>query len=78
MGAGTRYQKALGIEDDASSLFDDYMQLNRWSVDAAVVRRFAEMTGPTVEWLGDLGVDYYANCVVSGRIAGASAAASVA
>ncbi len=31
-----------------------------------MVRRFAEMAGPTVEWLGDLGVDYYDTLVFGG------------
>ena len=66
MGAGTRYQRALGIEDDADSLFHDYMQLNQWQVDSAVVRRLAERCGPTVEWLGDLGVEYYPDLVFGG------------
>src|SRR6476660_1666700 len=66
MGAGTRYQRALGIDDDADSLFHDYMQLNQWQVEAAVVRRLAERCGPTVEWLGDLGVEYYPDLVFGG------------
>jgi fumarate reductase flavoprotein subunit len=66
MGAGTRYQQALGIDDDAESLFHDYMQLNQWQVEAAVVRRLAERCGPTVEWLGDLGVEYYPDLVFGG------------
>jgi fumarate reductase flavoprotein subunit len=66
MGAGTRYQKELGIDDDPASLFHDYMTLNRWDVDAAVVRRFTELAGPTVEWLGDLGVEYYNGLVFGG------------
>jgi succinate dehydrogenase/fumarate reductase flavoprotein subunit len=67
MGAGTRYQKALGIDDDPESLFHDYMQLNRWNVDAGVVRRFSELAGPTVEWLGDLGVEFYDTLVFGGE-----------
>jgi succinate dehydrogenase/fumarate reductase flavoprotein subunit len=67
MGAGTRYQKALGIDDDAEAMFHDYMQLNGWNVDAGVVRRFAELAGPTVEWLGDLGVEYYDTMVFGGE-----------
>jgi fumarate reductase flavoprotein subunit len=66
MGAGTRYQRALGIDDDAESLFHDYMQLNQWQVQPAVVRRLAELCGPTVEWLGDLGVEYYDQLVFGG------------
>ncbi len=67
MGAGTRYQKAHGIEDDAASLFHDCMQLNRWNVDAGVVRRFCELAGATVEWLGDLGVEYHDTLVFGGE-----------
>jgi succinate dehydrogenase/fumarate reductase flavoprotein subunit len=66
MGAGTRYQKAHGIEDDGDSLFHDYMSLNRWSVDAGIVRRFCELAGQTVDWLGDLGVEYYDTLVLGG------------
>jgi succinate dehydrogenase/fumarate reductase flavoprotein subunit len=66
MGAGTRYQRALGIEDDADQLFHDYMQLNQWKVESAVARRLAEQCGPTVEWLGDLGVEYYDQLVFGG------------
>jgi fumarate reductase flavoprotein subunit len=66
MGAGTRYQRALGIEDDPEALFHDYLQLNRWDVDAAVVRRFTELAGPTIEWLGDLGVEFYDQLVFGG------------
>lgn len=67
MGAGTRYQKALGIDDDAGAMFHDYLQLNRWDVDAGVVRRFCELAGPTVEWLGDLGVEYADTLVFGGE-----------
>ena len=66
MGAGTRYQRALGIADDADSLFHDYMTLNHWDVEAAVARRLADLAGPTVEWLGDLGVEFYDQMVYGG------------
>src|ERR1700754_1811723 len=59
MGAGTRYQKSFGIDDDADAMFHDYMQLNGWNVDAGVVRRFAELAGPTVEWLRGPGGGVY-------------------
>jgi succinate dehydrogenase/fumarate reductase flavoprotein subunit len=66
MGAGTRYQRALGITDDADSLFHDYMTLNHWDVEAGVARRLADLAGPTVEWLGDLGVEFYDRMVYGG------------
>jgi succinate dehydrogenase/fumarate reductase flavoprotein subunit len=66
MGAGTRYQRALGIRDDADSLFHDYLTLNHWDVEAGVARRLADLAGPTVEWLGDLGVEFYDQLVYGG------------
>ena len=66
MGAGTRYQRMLGIADDADALFHDYMTLNHWDVEAAVARRLADLAGPTVEWLGDLGVEFYDQMVYGG------------
>jgi fumarate reductase flavoprotein subunit len=50
MGAGTRYQKALGIEDDADSLFHDYMQLNQWKVEQPSSGGCA--SGPGRRWSG--------------------------
>lgn len=66
MGAGTRYQRALGIDDDADALFHDYMTLNQWQVETAVVRRLCELAGPSVEWLGDLGVRYHEQLIFGG------------
>ena len=66
LGAGTRYQIAAGVVDSADDLFHDYMQMNRWVVDAATVRSFCEMSGPVVEWLGDLGVEYHDELVKAG------------
>lgn len=66
MAAGTRYQRALGITDDADTLFHDYMTLNHWDVEAGVARRLADLAGPTVEWLGELGVEFYEQMVYGG------------
>lgn len=66
MGAGTRHQAALGIDDDADALFHDYMAVNRWNVDAAVVRRLCDLSGTVVDWLTDLGVDFHEQLVVGG------------
>lgn len=66
MAAGTRYQRALGIEDDADALHHHYLTLNGWDVDKAVVRRLADGSGPAVEWLGDLGVEFYDQLVLGG------------
>jgi len=66
MGAGTRYQKALGIEDSPEALFHDYMTLNQWKVESAVVERLTQRAGAAVEWLGDLGVEFYDQMVYGG------------
>jgi len=66
MGAGTRYQRALGIIDDSDALFHDYMTLNHWDVEAGAARRLADFAGPAVEWLGDLGVEFYDQMVYGG------------
>ncbi|CAB4932740.1 MAG: FAD-dependent oxidoreductase [Actinobacteria bacterium] len=66
MGAGTRYQRAAGIDDDWEALFHDYMTLNQWLVEAAVVQRLVQRAGEAVEWLGDLGVEYYDQLVFGG------------
>lgn len=66
MGAGTRYQRALGIDDTPAALFHDYMTLNQWQVEAAVVERLTSRAGETVEWLGDLGVEFYEQLVYGG------------
>ena len=66
MGAGTRYQKAHGIDDDGTALFHDYMQLNRWDIEASAVKRFCDEAGAAVEWMGDLGIEYYDTLVFGG------------
>ena len=45
MGAATRYQKAQGIEDSPEALFHDYMTLNQWKVESAVVERLTQRAG---------------------------------
>ena len=45
MGAGTHYQRAAGIDDDWEALFHDYMTLNHWQVEAAVVQRLVQRAG---------------------------------
>jgi fumarate reductase flavoprotein subunit len=58
MGAGTRFQKARGIQDDPETLYQEYMNLNQWIVQPSVARRLCYEAGPTVEWLADHGVEF--------------------
>jgi len=55
--AGTSVQKALGIEDTVERFFQHYMDLNQWLLKPGLVRRFCELTAPTLEWLIGLGVE---------------------
>lgn len=64
LAAGTRYQRAQGIDDSGDALFHHYMAINQWAVDAGIVRRFAEMAGPTLEWVADHGVEFYPEVMV--------------
>jgi fumarate reductase flavoprotein subunit len=66
MGAGTRIQRANGIEDSAEAMFHEYMAWNAWRLDAAVARRFCDEAGHTVDWLADLGVPFSGNVVLGG------------
>ena len=37
MASGSAHQRKAGIEDEPSHLFQEYMQLNQWKVESAVV-----------------------------------------
>lgn len=57
MAAGTRKQRAEGIEDDPERLFRHYQTLNAWQVDAGVTKALCYEAGPAVDWLEDLGCE---------------------
>jgi fumarate reductase flavoprotein subunit len=59
MGAGTTLQKAAGIDDTPEALYREYMQFNQWAVDAGLAHKLAVESGPTIEWLADLGVQFH-------------------
>jgi fumarate reductase flavoprotein subunit len=52
-GAGTRYQRAAGIEDSPARLLEDLMRIAGDTDCPALVARLAEQSAPTVEWLVD-------------------------
>jgi len=57
--AGTSVQKEAGvIGDTADAMFEHYMTLAQWLVDPAVVRRYCDLSAPTLEWAKGLGVKY--------------------
>jgi fumarate reductase flavoprotein subunit len=51
--AGTRSQKALGIDDDAETFFADIMAKARGEADPVIARALAENSAPALEWLID-------------------------
>lgn len=59
LGAGTRFQQALGVDDTPEDLYREYLQLNQWEVDAGLAHRLAFDCGPAVEWVADLGVRFH-------------------
>lgn len=57
--AGTSVQAEAGVAGDtADAMFDHYMTLAQWLVDPAVVRRYCDLSAPTLEWMKALGVNY--------------------
>ncbi len=51
--AGTRFQKALGIEDSPELLAEDIWRKAKGQTDRAMVDPVARASGPTIEWLAD-------------------------
>lgn len=66
MGAPTRYQNNSGISDTADALYNDYMAINQWMVEAGVVRKYCDEAGSAVDWLGDLGVRFHDDLIFGG------------
>jgi len=66
MGAGSALQRAAGIEDSPDDLFHEYLQLQRWDVVAGPVRRFAERSGATIDWLAGHGVPFFPRLIFGG------------
>ncbi len=51
--AGSRFQKAAGIEDSPERMIRDLIAIAKETDDPALVRRLAEVSAQTVEWLVD-------------------------
>jgi fumarate reductase flavoprotein subunit len=56
--AGTSLQREAGIVDDADAMFEHYMTLNQFLVEASVVRRYCDLSASAFEWLRELGVHF--------------------
>ena len=51
--AGSRFQREAGIVDDPQTMVRDLMGIAKETDDLDLVRRLAEVSAPTVEWLVD-------------------------
>jgi fumarate reductase flavoprotein subunit len=67
MGAGTRIQRHHGVEDDPEELYRFYMALNRYCLEPQVIWALATESGPTVDWLEDIGVEFDPRLMTSGE-----------
>jgi succinate dehydrogenase/fumarate reductase flavoprotein subunit len=67
MGAGSRIQRQHGIDDDPAELYRFYMALNRYLLEPSVVWALADESGPTVDWLEDVGVIFDPRLMTSGE-----------
>ena len=57
--AGTRFQRAKGVEDSPEIFADDIMAKNHHRADPQIVSAVAAHSAPTIEWLADShGVDF--------------------
>lgn len=56
--AGTSIQAAAGLSDSAEAMYRYFMILNRFELNAGLVRRLCDESGPAVEWLISLGVEF--------------------
>ncbi|MEE8306385.1 MAG: FAD-dependent oxidoreductase [Gammaproteobacteria bacterium] len=60
--AGTRRQRAMGIEDKAEDHYADVLRMGGEPMDKSLVRRATELAPKTVDWLEDLGFPFDPSC----------------
>jgi fumarate reductase flavoprotein subunit len=54
----TSVQREAGVSDSVGAMFAYYMALNQWFVEPSLAMRLCRESGPTLEWLIRLGVDF--------------------
>jgi fumarate reductase flavoprotein subunit len=64
--AGTSVQRACGIEDSADAMFEHLMNLTQWELRPGLIRLICDLSGPTLEWLISLGVNFPAALLTKG------------
>ncbi|MGI9324318.1 MAG: FAD-dependent oxidoreductase [Pseudomonadales bacterium] len=66
--ADTSIQKARGIADSVEAMFEYYMTLNQYRVDASLARTLCENAGSGLEWLIEMGVRFPAEALYSSGV----------
>jgi fumarate reductase flavoprotein subunit len=66
MAAATEIQRAAQIEDDAESLYHEYMFINQFEIQPGIARRLAHESGEIIAWLTQLGVPFSPDVVQGG------------
>lgn len=51
--AGTRFQRAAGVEDTPAQMADDILRKNHHEADPDIVATLAQASGEVIEWLAD-------------------------
>ncbi|MGQ0625272.1 MAG: FAD-dependent oxidoreductase [Sporichthyaceae bacterium] len=67
MGSRSAIQVAAGITEGPEDLYADYRSLMRWDIAAGPVRRFAERSGATIDWLSAHGVPFFPRLIFGGE-----------
>jgi fumarate reductase flavoprotein subunit len=66
MAAATEIQRAAEIDDDAESLYHEYMFINQFEIQPGIARRLAHDSGEIIAWLTELGVPFSPSVVQGG------------
>ncbi len=59
LGLGTNVQRKDLATVDKDKAFDMFMNYTHWRVDANLVRKYFDKSADTIEWLQDMGVEFY-------------------
>ncbi|MEC9358568.1 MAG: FAD-dependent oxidoreductase [Pseudomonadota bacterium] len=56
--ADTSVQRKAGIQDSPDAMFEYVMTLNEWALRPDLIRIMSDLSGPTLEWLIELGAEF--------------------
>lgn len=58
-GVESRVQKRVNDPLTKQKAFEKYMEYTHWQVDARLVKAYIDKSGDTIDWLEDMGVEWY-------------------